>query len=167
MDRGTGFTLIELMIVLAIAAILATIGAPAFWNMIQNQRATTQANEFVTAINLARSEAARRGARVELCASTDPDAGDCSGNDWTAGWLLRLEGDADEVIRVWEALPATANLNETSGGADRITYTARGEVLNSRQFQLWFDGCTGDKQRNIRINAMGRPSVTRVDTQCD
>jgi len=166
MKKSQAFTLVELMIVLGVAAILATMAAPAFWNMIQNQRATTQANELVTAVNLARSEAVKRGERVELCASADPDAGSCGGSDWTAGWVVRLDGDPNGVIRVWGALPATANLNETTGGEDRITYTSRGEVLGSRTFDLWFDGCTGDQQRNIRVNAAGRPSVTRLDTEC-
>lgn len=161
MKKSQAFTLVELMIVLGVAAILATMAAPAFWNMIQNSRTTTQANELVTAINLARSEAIKRGERVEICASGNPASGECGGeNDWAAGWLVRVEGNADAVIRVWEA---PAGLNLAANGTATMVFRSLGERLDdgTATFTLNFDGCTGDRQRRIRVNAAGRPSVTR------
>jgi type IV fimbrial biogenesis protein FimT len=161
MKKWQAFTLIELMIVLGVAAILATMAAPAFWNMIQNSRTTTQANELVTAINLARSEAIKRGERVEICSTANPAAGECGGdNDWAAGWLVRVDGDASDVIRVWEA---PAGLNLAANGTANMVFRSLGERENDGTvtFTLNFDGCTGDRQRRIRVNAAGRPSVTR------
>ena len=94
-----GFTLIELMMTLAIAAILLTVAVPSFITFTKNSRITAQANKVVTAVSLARGEASKRGTRVVLCRSNevgkaDPD---CSGNggtskDWSKGWLVFAVG---------------------------------------------------------------------------
>ena len=55
--KSSGFTLVELMITLAIAGILVAVGIPSFNSTISDSRLTSYANEFVTALNLARSEA--------------------------------------------------------------------------------------------------------------
>ena len=162
MTNRAGFTMIELLIVMAIAAILATVAVPSFWTLIQNQRATTQANNLVTAVNLARSEAARRGDQVEICASTDQ--ADCNSSDWTNGWVVR-DASSGEVLRVWDPLPTTGNIN--SNGDDEILFNSRGEADGNYSFTLWFNGCTGEQTRSIQINRAGRASVTRNGTECD
>ena len=69
MNRKAGFTLIELIITVALAAIIVTIGIPSFRTAILNNSRTAQVNEFVGVLNLARSEAAKRGLRVTICRS--------------------------------------------------------------------------------------------------
>lgn len=155
MEKANGFTLLELMITLAIVVILATTAVPSFWQTIQNNRATTQANELTTAINTARSEASKRGQRVRVCPSRDGATCD-NGNDWTIGWIV-LRDDNDEVIRVWDALPPTANLT----GNGHVVYRPVGDVLAARAFDLFFDGCQGEQRRTIQVNAAGRPNTTR------
>ncbi len=95
-----GFTLFELMVTLAVAALILSLGVPGFRSFIQNNRATTHTNDLVTALNLGRSEATRRGASVLLCSSSD--GATCSGsNDWSSGWIVRRSAGA--------AGPARAN----------------------------------------------------------
>lgn len=167
MKRDDGFTLIELLIVLALVAILATIGGPAFWSFIQNIRTTALANEFVTAANVARSEASKRGLRVELCASDNQTGCSDDPSHWTENWIVQEE-DSGTVIRVWNDLPGGLELNE-AGSEDSVVFNARGETAAAAtyDFELWFDGCTGDQTRDIDINAAGRAGVTRNDGQCN
>lgn len=94
-----GFTLIEMMMTLSIAAILITVALPSYNTFTQNSRITTQTNKIVAAIALARGEAAKRGTRVVLCRTNDyGDADpDCSGSggtakDWSNGWLVFAVG---------------------------------------------------------------------------
>jgi len=164
--RGrSAFTLIELLIVIALVAILATLAGPAFRSFIQNTRATAQANEFVSALNLARSEAAKRGVTVELCASANQSG--CTGNagHWSQNWLV-VDTTSNEVIRVWNDL---GDLQFNANGDSRVEFNARGESAggDTYDFELWFEDCTGDETREVEINAAGRTSVTRTDNQCN
>lgn len=94
-----GFTLMELMMVLAMAAILLTIAVPSYSTFTKNSRITATANKVVAAVSLARGEASKRGTRVVLCRSdevgkADPDCSGTSGTtrDWSNGWLVFAVG---------------------------------------------------------------------------
>ena len=88
MKRDYGFTLVELMVTLVIAAILLTAGVPSFTTLIKNNRLTTSTNELVGALTLARSEAVKRGLRVTVCKSADQASCDTSGTGWQQGWIV-------------------------------------------------------------------------------
>lgn len=96
-DRG--FTLIEMMVTIAVMAIIAGIAFPNLRDFVVNNRVSTQTNEFVAVLNFARSEAIKRGADVRVCAE--------DGKDFGRGWLVR-PGDScdddDEVLVRHEAL---------------------------------------------------------------
>ncbi len=92
-----GFSLIELMVVLSIAAILIGIGVPSFRTLIQNQRMTTTVNDFFAAINLTRSEALQRGVRVDMVAAGD-------GTDWGKGWIVFVDENSDQILDANEKL---------------------------------------------------------------
>ena len=89
-----GFTLIELMVTLSIAVILATVAIPGFQDFFRNNRLATQSNDFVAAFNLARSEAMRRGVRVTVCKSDNPTATPPACNAaaaWHQGWVVFVD----------------------------------------------------------------------------
>ena len=95
MKTQQGLTLVELMVTLAVAIILVAVGMPLFSGVAANNRATTQANTFLTAFKLARSEAIRRGTGVSVCAIADPTANPivCGSNsDWDNGLLVFTDG---------------------------------------------------------------------------
>ncbi|WP_051822177.1 GspH/FimT family pseudopilin [Desulfonatronum thiodismutans] len=103
--KNNGFSIIEVLIVVAIAAILTAIAIPAFNVFIGNTRTSTVANEFVSALNLARSEAMKRGVDVYVCRSSNGTS--CAtGGDWGQGWLVYFtdEDNNDIPIRVREGL---------------------------------------------------------------
>jgi type IV fimbrial biogenesis protein FimT len=158
-EKMGGFTLFELMVTVAVAALILSLGVPGFRSFIQNNRATTHTNDLVTALNLGRSEATRRGASVLLCSSSD--SATCSGsNDWSSGWIVRRSAGA--VVRTWP---------ERSGGdgvltanVSQIQFQARGSLAGGTVplLQIRLPDCSGDQGRDVSVNMAGRISVTRV-----
>ena len=105
MNRNAGFTLIELIVTMALAAIILTIGVPSFREALQNNRRATQINEIISTFNIARSEAIKRGVQVTLCKSTNgtscnTTACDAStgNNCWEQGWITFSDSDGDGTV---------------------------------------------------------------------
>lgn len=65
--RDSGFTLVELMITLAVAVILVTVAIPSFRDTLARNELITTTNAWVAAINAARAEAVKRNQSVALC----------------------------------------------------------------------------------------------------
>lgn len=164
----SGFTLLELMITLAVAAVLATAAAPGLRAFVQNNRAAAQTNELIAALTLARSEAMTRGQFASVCASLD--GASCSaGNSWETGWLVFEDRTApagaldagDVVLRAYSALEGGTAL---AGSASAVSYRPDG-FLNAavpETFDLTIPHCTGDQGRRITIGLPGRASVDHV-----
>jgi type IV fimbrial biogenesis protein FimT len=91
-----GFTLIELMVTLAVAAIIMTVAVPSFNNLIRNNRLTVQNNELVSTLLVARSEAVKRSTTVTVCASSDQAT--CDTSNWESGWIVFADFNADRVV---------------------------------------------------------------------
>lgn len=161
--RARGFTLIELMITIAVLVITLTLAVPSFRNIIQNNRSTALANELSSAINLGRSEAIKRGQEVRVCPRNPLGTG-CTGNDWTVGWLVRETGAGGAVLRVWDAPRAGAIITYDPDTINAvIRFDGLGGLANQpRTIALRFDGCTGEQARQIDVGAAGRISVRRV-----
>lgn len=83
-----GFTLVELLIVVAIAAILATVGTPSFLGTITNYRISAEVNGLVGDLQYARSEAVKQGIPVEVCISTDSKTCSTGSTSWAAGHIV-------------------------------------------------------------------------------
>lgn len=147
---------------LVIASIVLTLAVPSFRDLIQNNRITGQVNEMVTAFNLARMEAIRRGSPVSVCASTDQAS--CSGaNNWATGWIVFTDTNAagnptvSQLLRAWDQLPGNPAISET-GGASFVRYQSNGTtgVLIPFTFTHTIPDCTGMQQRTIDITSAGR-----------
>lgn len=151
MKKNPGFTLIELMIGLALLSILMVMAIPSMTDIIKNNRLTTQANEFITAMHLARSEAIKRGTAIDINAT---------GGAWNNGWTVETTGGT--VIRTFDALPAASNLTST-GGFTTFQYQSTGLIDNADTLQLC-DDRTGETGRQISITSTGRVSIS--DTAC-
>jgi type IV fimbrial biogenesis protein FimT len=93
-SRTQGFSLFELMIVVALAGIILGLGAPSFREFSRNARLTGVGNDFLGALLLARTEAIKRQQPVSLCASNNPDAAvpACSNGTYT-GWIVFEDRD--------------------------------------------------------------------------
>jgi|SRR5579864_1460588 len=110
-----GFTLVEVLVTLTIAAILVSIALPGMRTMVQNDRQMTQTNTLVMALNAARSEARKQDVTVNVCPSTDGLT--CNTNNWASGWIAistaPAAGFAAPII-VSPALPAGTTLSARS-----------------------------------------------------
>lgn len=83
--RETGFTLIEVMVTIAIAAILLVVATPSFVSYQRGSELTSAANSFVAGINAARGEAMKRGMNAMVVPAT--------GVDWSSGWTVFVDQD--------------------------------------------------------------------------
>ena len=159
MHRISGFSLYELMVTVAVAGVIASFAVPTFQNFMFSSRSVTHTNDLVTALNLGRSEATRRGAPITLCASTD--AATCSGsNDWSTGWIARTP--AGDVLRTWPARSGGAGV--LTANVSSIQFVARGSLAAGAapQLALQLPHCKGDGRRTVTVNAAGRIAVQRV-----
>jgi type IV fimbrial biogenesis protein FimT len=100
MKNSYGFSIIELMVTLALAAVLLAVGVPKLSTFFEGNRMVTNVNALVSAIQIARSEAIKRGNRVTVCKSANADAGapKCTtAGDWEQGWIVfeDVGGNAD------------------------------------------------------------------------
>lgn len=162
-----GFTLMELIVTMAIAAIVVTLGVPSFQEMLRNNRLATQTNEFLAALNLARSEAIKRGVRVSLCKSADGASCTSSGG-YQQGWIVFADPNdnatvdpGEMVLRIYTALPAGMLLTGNSTVQSYVSYVASGvSRLTTGGFQAGtLTLCATPKARSIVINSMGRARV--------
>lgn len=149
MKRISGFTLVELMIVLAIAAILLTLAAPSFRDLVLNNRLSVQTNRFVSAVNISRSEAIKRGVEITLASK--------NGNDWSDGWEVQLSSDSS-VLYDGEALDASSTF---TGSVSSIDFSPNGRKTSTGSLNFGMcDDRSGETGRTITIEFSGRPSVT-------
>lgn len=110
--RSRGFTLIELLVILTISAILVAMAVPMFTTMIHSNRVSSATNAFLAGLDLARSEAIRRGAVVTICRSANPAAvnpvcsdaavGNFATDDWASGWIAFAKAPGNLVNAVVE-----------------------------------------------------------------
>ncbi len=160
-----GFTLTEMMIALAIAGILALLAVPSFLETVRNSRLTAQTDEFLAALNLARSEALKRGVRVSLCKSADGSACATAGG-WEQGWISFVDANPplgsrdtanpnqEPILRSQQALPNLYNSRASAVFADAIGFLANGAASGSGVFVNCYNGVlTG--ARAIAVNSAG------------
>lgn len=160
--RDAGFSLIELLVVLAIATIILMVAVPNFTTLLDRQRLTTVTNDLYASVSYTRAEAIRRGTRVDLV-PLDPA-------DWAKGWSVSIPTPASvaEVVYsrpavpkgltiAWDFLPKT----ETS-----LSYDGTGRIRQATNSgagrQGWWLISMHGQQRKLSVNSLGRASICDV-----
>jgi type IV fimbrial biogenesis protein FimT len=171
MEKHHGFTLVELLITLVIVAIAISLAVPGFARFIREQQITTQTNDFLTSLNIARSEALKRGEAVAVCASSDGTS--CSGNnDWDAGWIVFTDedgptsgtletGSGEAILRVHAGLEGGTTL-AADGGAVFVRFLGDGVAIPRDDFTLTPATCEGNQVRSIDLATTGRADTSEV-----
>lgn len=167
-SQDRGFTLLELLVTLSIAAILLAVGVPSYITFIDNNRVTSQANDMLYSFNMARSEAIKRGTEVRLVS--------VAGSDWSGGWNLVADtnndsdfDDPEDILMQWEALNSGGSLVIAVSNSPTDTYMAfnsRGGLSPSNAsfiFTLEPGDCDAIDSRIISLEPSGRASVSHGD----
>jgi type IV fimbrial biogenesis protein FimT len=156
--RQQGLTLLELMIAVSVLAVLAGIAAPSFRDFTNNTRVTTTSNDLITSLNLARSEALKRGVPVTVCASANAAA--CGlATDWVSGWIVFQSSGAagviessEDIVQKWTS--AAGNIQLIASSA-YLQYRPTGVVTTAGAFDVSYKNCSGLRRRHVQVTASG------------
>jgi type IV fimbrial biogenesis protein FimT len=133
-NRIKGFTVIELMIVVAVIGILLAVGLPGLQDTISRVTTNSQAKTLMASLNFARSEAIKRGTTVTVCASSS--GVDCASNVWSDGWLVFIDvnGDANGAAGSVDAGDDVLRVYQGFGGGSTLTFTAALQQYDAQGF---------------------------------
>jgi type IV fimbrial biogenesis protein FimT len=169
------YTLIELVVALAIVALLVLLAAPSFRDWLGAYELASHAKHIAETMTRARTEAVRRGHRVNLCASAV--RGQCAGGvAWHAGFLVYVDAnrdgrvDPDEpVLEIGGPAPRGVTVTANRPLADYVSYTSTGQarMLNGALQMGTFTVCrSGQRALHVVLASSGRVRVENTDESC-
>jgi type IV fimbrial biogenesis protein FimT len=172
MKKNSGFTLLELLITVALISIVTAIAVPSMTSFTQNDRLTTNINTLVGHLAYARSEAVKRSQQVSICISSD--SATCTGANFDEGWIVYIDADnngsftedtasGEVILRAQQQLEGGNTLTPTTF-ADQVTYDYRGFATSTGSFLLC-DGRIGPHGKTITISPTGRVRL-ESDSTC-
>ena len=190
--KHSGFTLLELMMVIVIAGVLLAIGIPSYSTLKNSNCLTTNTNRLVASLQFARSEAAKRNSSVSLrplsigaskkwrngfeivtddidrdgnagCSGVEDVDGDGTCNQNAVMKIIELGcGDIDDT----KGLQITNTSSTSPDDTTNFTYRSSGRLTNTstgRIFRICMAGFTGDDRgREVRVSSIGRPQTNSV-----
>jgi len=162
-----GFTLVELLTALGVAAVLLGMGVPSYRQLARDNQFITSANDLVLAAMLARSEAAKRGVPITIAAA----AGGGTANEFGNGWSVFVDTDTDGVLDGGETVLYSGE-SRTGGqtvdsveNVNFVQYRPWGNLSVApalRQFDVCMTGIAGERGRRVTIWTTGGVSVTTI-----
>ena len=158
-----GFTLIEMMIAISIAAILLAIAVPSFSHSQLNSQLRASANDLVASVNLARNEALKRNRQVTLCVSTD--GASCTTGNWRQGWavlVVEAPGTPPTPIQSVSKTAENFRITETSGATSLLFQSTGVDTTPARFTVCRATPSVGNQERVVEVDVTGRATVSRT-----
>lgn len=172
--HATGYTLIELMAVLAIASALLVIAIPMFRTQVQNSRMSAAATDLLSTFMSAKSEAVGRNYPVQVCIRNE-DADGCADIDnvqWEDGWLTFVDvndngarDDDEDILQIHPPLSAGTTARATGSLANSITYRPNGLTnLSGTESLVICDARDfSPSSRILTVSILGKVSILKVE----
>lgn len=175
-SQQAGFTLAELMVAIAVGAVLLSIGVPSLTRFMKDAAMVSSANDLLFDMHFARDTAIARNRRVVMCPSSSGAA--CDSADWAAGWIVFVDNDNDGALdggepieRVGARLDGLSLQNVPGPGIagfpNSLTYRPNGRamgdtVTDNRGVLLMCDDRGAPHARGIFVEPSGRPRVSHL-----
>jgi type IV fimbrial biogenesis protein FimT len=172
--REMGLTLVELMLVLALVAVVTSLAAPSFRSLWVKHSVLLAAEALLGDMRYARSEALKRSSPVLVCQSSNGTSCTRDGLAWANGWLVfvdsngnaqvdgsNAEGPVEDLLRVQSAWPALASIVSNVSTGHRIAYQATGSAKSAAQTMVFTPAGSvpPDSIRALCISLQGRARV--------
>jgi type IV fimbrial biogenesis protein FimT len=154
--RQRGFTLVELVVTIALVAILTTLAIPSFSEVLRQWRRDSATRELSTSLQLARSEAVKTSRRLAICPSTD-GTGCAATTEWSTGWIVFVDDGATDLS--YDSGERIIKVASTQGGVATLTSSGSVQIL-----QFLPNGLMGTGTTTFTVTPSGATSATKVDT---
>lgn len=160
--KWLGFSLLEMLLILALLGILCLMGIPSWRHLVQENQTGTQVRTFISALNFARSEAIKQSEKVIFCPSENQKT--CGGS-WQKGQIVLSN---NTVLRIYPPLPANEKLlwKSSLGRVDRLEFVASG-FTNGQKGSFIFCPTDARYAKRIIIEQSGRARVVSEDISCE
>jgi type IV fimbrial biogenesis protein FimT len=172
--RSTGFSTIELVLALALAAILAAIAMPSFGSVIERYRLRRAGEAMTATIYLARAEALRRGGQVTLRKALPPGCTVREVADWSCGWqLLAAVADdgtrraGEEILQAWPAPENVKVMFRTAQATSQIALNRWGRFGNNLGFSVTLSPAGNDDKAAAMVLCMSAGGRLQAIQQAD
>ena len=175
MDKySKGFTLLELMVAVGILGLTMLFAAPSFIDLVSNNRISGATNDYLSALQLAKAEAAARINPVTICKSNTDGSACVGGGDWQQGWIVfsDLNGNAsvdggvggDTILLIHAALDDRITFGGTGGVTSSIVYRPSGftSITGAEVLIMCDDRGFDVSAKGILITITGRGSVMKA-----